>query len=445
MRSAQLIPFDTLGGNFEMKKDAILEKVMGFATKMQNNKYLSALSQGLMGTLPILMIGSIALLLAVLPIDAWSNFITNAGLKGFLLTASTLTTSLIALYGTFAIAYRLAEKFGQQSLIPAIVAVFCFLMITPMASAEVNGTATSFLDTNWLGAKGLFTGIVVSLTSCKLYCFLVEKKLTIKMPDSVPPVIANSFAGLIPAILTGIIFLFVAYLFSFTSYGSFAQFIYTVISMPLQSLSSSMWSMVFIVFIQMVLWFFGLHGSLVVGSFIQALYLPMDTANMEALAAGATNSELPNILTKSFYDLFAGIGGAGGTLSLVILMLIISKSQKNKALAKMAIVPGCFTINEPVVFGYPLILNPIMAIPFITVPLIQVIVAYLAIASGIFPRLSGVQVPFGFPVGVNGFLAGGWQISLLQIICVVIGILIWYPFLKLSDRQEYKVEMGEEA
>lgn len=423
-----------------MKKDAILEKVMGFATKMQNNKYLAALSQGLMGTLPILMIGSIALLLAVLPIDAWKSFIATTGLQGFLLTASTLTTSLIALYGTFAIAYRLAEKFEQQALIPGIVAVFCFLMITPMATADVNGVATSFLDTNWLGAKGLFTGIVVSLTATKLYCFMVEKKLTIKMPDSVPPVIANSFAGLIPAILTGIVFLLVAYVFSFTPWGSFASFIYTVISMPLQSLSSSMWSMVFIVFIQMILWFFGLHGSLVVGPFIQALYLPMDTANMDALAAG---QDLPNILTKSFYDCFAGIGGAGGTLSLVILMLIMAKSQKNKALAKMAIVPGCFTINEPVVFGYPLILNPIMAIPFIMTPLVQVIVAYLAIASGIFPRLTGVQVPFGFPVGVNGFLAGGWMIALLQIICVAVGVLIWYPFLKISDRQEYKVEMGE--
>ena len=119
----------------------------------------------------------------------------------------------------------------------------------PMATADVNGVATSFLDTNWLGAKGLFTGIVVSLTATKLYCFMVEKKLTIKMPDSVPPVIANSFAGLIPAILTGIVFLLVAYAFSFTPWGSFASFIYTVISMPLQSLSSSMWSMVFIVFI----------------------------------------------------------------------------------------------------------------------------------------------------------------------------------------------------
>ena len=411
-----------------MKKDQMMEKVMSFA----------------MGTLPILMIGSIALLLAVLPIDAYKEFITNIGLRSFLMLTSTLTTSIIALYSSFAIAYRLAEKFKVEPMIPGVLAVLCFFMITPMVSAEVNGVAGSYLDTNMLGAKGLFTAMIVSLISCRLYCYFMEgKKLTIKMPAGVPPVIANSFAGLLPAIVVAILFMLVAWGFSFTSYGSMAQFIYSVISMPLEHLSSSMWSMVFIVFIQMILWFFGLHGSLVVQSFITALYLPMDTANMDALAAGVTNSELPNILGKTFYSCFAGIGGAGGTLSLVILMFIMSKSKKNKALANLAIVPGCFTINEPIVFGYPLILNPIMAIPFITVPLIQVIVAYASIAVGICPRLSGVQVPFGMPVVVGGFIAGGWKIAVLQVVLVLIGIAIYYPFFKISDKQAVAQEMGE--
>lgn len=124
-------------------------------------------------------------------------------------------------------------------------------------------------------------------------------------------------------------------------------------------------------------------------------------------------------------------------------MFIMSKSKKNKALANLAIVPGCFTINEPIVFGYPLILNPIMAIPFITVPLIQVIVAYASIAVGICPRLSGVQVPFGMPVVVGGFIAGGWKIAVLQVVLVLIGIAIYYPFFKISDKQAVAQEMGE--
>lgn len=427
-----------------MKKDQMMEKVMGFAMKVQQNKYLSAISTGLMGTLPILMIGSVALLLAVLPFDAYKEFITSIGLRSFLMLASTLTTSIIALYSAFAIAYRLAEKFNQEPMIPGVLAVLCFFMITPMVSAEVNGSVGSYLNTEMIGAKGLFTAMIVSLVSCRIYCYFMEgKKLTIKMPDGVPPVISNSFAGLLPAIVVALIFMIIAWAFSFTSYGSFADFIYTVISLPLTSLSSSIWSLVFIVFIQMILWFFGLHGSLVVQSFVTALYLPMDTANMEAVAAGVANSDLPNIMGKTFYSLFAGIGGAGGTLSLVILMFFVSKSKKNKTLGNLAIVPGCFTINEPIVFGYPLILNPIMAIPFITVPLIQLIIAYFSIAIGIVPRLNGVQVPFGMPVVVNAFLAGGWQASVLQIVLVALGVLIYYPFFKLSDRQAVKEELGE--
>lgn len=421
-------------------KEELMNSVMMFAQKIQTNKYLSAISTGLMGTLPILMIGSIALLIAVLPIPGWIDMLTNIGIRPYLLTASTLTTSLIALYSTFAIAYRLAELLKQQPLIPATIAVFSFFMLTPMMSFENAG---SFLDTGWMGAKGLFPAMIVALLATRLYAFFFDKKITIKMPESVPPVISNSFAGLFPAIIVGSIFLIVSYLFGFTDYGSFAQFVYQIISMPLQNLSASVWSLVFIVFIQMILWFFGLHGSLVVGSFVTALYLPMDTANMEALASGVANSELPNIMGKTFYSLFAGIGGAGGTLSLCILLVLMAKSKKNKAIGNLAIVPGCFTINEPIVFGYPLILNPIMAIPFITVPLLQVIIAYASIAIGLVPRLNGVQVPFGMPVVFNGFIAGGWQVAVLQIVLVVIGILVYYPFFKISEKQALIEEQGE--
>lgn len=210
--------------------------------------------------------------------------------------------------------------------------------------------------------------------------------------------------------------------------------------MPLQSLSSSVGSLLFIVLIQMVLWFFGIHGSLVVGSFVTALYLPMDVENMDALASGVARSELPNILSKSFYDLFAGIGGAGGTLSLIIVILLLAKSKQSRTVANLSAVPGLFTINEPVIFGLPLILNPIMAIPFILTPLVQVLVAYLAIWSGIVPRLSGVQVPFGTPIFLNGFLAGGWQVAVLQVVCVLAGCLLYIPFVKVLDKGKLKTE-----
>lgn len=422
-------------------KDVLMDKVMTFAGNVQQNKYLKAISYGLMATLPLLIIGSIALLLMVLPIGIWQDFLTSTGISPYLSVAFTLTTSLIALYSSFTVAYKLAEYLDQNQITPAFISTLCFLMVVPLANVD----GASFLDIGWLGAKGLFTALVVALLSCRLYCLLVEnKKITIKMPESVPPVVANTFAGLIPSIIVATVFLIVAMIFGATSYGSFAAFVYNVIALPLQNLSGSVWSLLLIVLVQMTLWFFGLHGSLVIGAFITALYLPMDTANMEAAAQGAANSELPNILGKTFYEVFAGIGGAGGTLSLLILMLLIAKSKQIKTLGKIAIGPGLFTINEPVVFGLPLVLNPIMAIPFITVPLIQVLVAYGAIATGIVPKLTGVQVPFGMPVLINGFLAGGWQIAVLQVVLIAIGIVIYFPFLKMLDKKAVSDEMKSE-
>lgn len=429
-----------------MKNQKFLDRVMQIANAVGSNKYMSAVSSGLMGTLPLLMIGSLALLLAVLPIEPYKQFITDIGLQAALKTVSTLTTSLIALYASFTIAYRLAEKLELSAMIPGLLGVLCFLVITPMASATTDAGATvTFLDPNWMGAKGLFAAILAALLSCRLYAFFVAKKLTIKMPESVETIVASSFASLIPAIITTFLFMTVAYLFTFTSWGSVTECIYTFVALPLTKLTDSIWSLVILVFIQQILWFFGISGSLVIMPFIASLYLPLDMANMEAVAAGVANSELPNIVGKAFYNCFAGIGGTGGTLSLCILLVLLSRSKKNKMIGGMTIVPGFFAINEPVVFGYPIVLNPIMAIPFVAVPLVQILIAYAAIASGLFPRMIGTQVSFGFPVGVSGFLCGGWQIALLQLLLVAVGVLIYYPFFKISDQMALKEERASEG
>lgn len=423
-------------------KDQMMESIMNFASKVQTNKYLMAISNGLMGTLPVMMIGSFALLIAVLPVDFIKDAIAAIGLTPYLFTAYTITVGIISIYASFLIGNQLSKNFGHaDGVMAGMVSLMSFFILTPMLATD---TGTTF-NMGMLGAKGLFTAMLCGLIFSRLYILFVDKKITIKMPESVPPVVSNTFAGLLPAIFTAIIAIVVALLFGLTSYGSFADFVYSIIAAPLGHLSGSVWSLVFIVLMQMVFWFFGLHGSLVVGGFIAALYLPMDVANMDAVAAGVANADLPNIMGQSFYNLFAGIGGAGGTLSLLIVMLIMAKSKKHKTLSRLAIVPGCFTINEPIVFGLPMILNPIMAIPFILVPIIQVLIAYFGIASGIFPHLTGVQVPFGVPIFINGFIAGGIMISLLQLICIAVGVALYLPFFKALDKREYREEVGIEV
>lgn len=399
------------------------------AYKIQQNKYLKAVTNGLMGILPILMIGSIALLIAVFPIQAWKDFLTNIGVRPYLMAASTLTTSCMALYAVFLIGYRLAIEFDEDGIPAGLISLFSFLIVTPLPAIEGG----SYLNIDWLGAKGLFTGMLVALLATRIYVFFKKKGLTIQMPDGVPPVISNTFAGLFPAMIAGGTFIAVAVIFSFTSFGSLASLIYEIVAAPLQNLSNNVFSLLVLVLMQMVLWFFGIHGSLVIQAFVNSLYMPLDALQMEAVAAGVANSELPYILGKTFYSIFSGIGGAGGTLSLCMLLVFFCKAKKHKALGKLAIVPGCFTINEPVVFGMPLVLNPVLAIPFITVPLVQTVIAYAATAIGLVPRLNGVQVPFGTPIFINGFIAGGWRVAVLQAVLIAIGFVMYIPFMKKAD------------
>jgi PTS system cellobiose-specific IIC component len=393
------------------------EKVLGYAKKIQDNIYLSSISQGLMQIFPILLLGSFALLLAVLPIDTWQNLITNTGIRPYMMAVQSLTVNSVALYASFSIGGKLASFFNKEPMIPGVISVFAFLVLTPLNEGAI--------DPSWLSAQGLFVAMIASLLATRIYVLLIDKGISIKMPDSVPPFVSKTFASLVPVIVVGTSVMVISWLFTFTSYGSFADLIYSLVALPLQGLSGSVWSLVFIVFIQCILWFLGVHGSLVVASFIQTLYVPLDVNQQAAVAEGVTNSELPHILGQGFYSVFSGIGGAGGTLSLVIIMLLFGKAKQNKTLAGLSIVPGLFTVNEPVIFGFPLILNPIMAIPFISVPIIQTLVAYFAMALGLAPRLNGVNPGFGLPVLINGFMTGGWRISLLQLICVLIGCAIW--------------------
>lgn len=429
----------------KMKKEEMLDKAMLVADKIQTNKYLMSVSNGLMATLPLLMVGSICMLINIFPIEAWKNFLTNIGVSPILSLGATLTTSMLSLYAAFTIAYRFAELDGKKAVTGGLIGLLGFLIVTPIFNLKSEGIdfngLSNVLPFTWLGAKGLFTAIIVALLGSKTYCALIDRNITIKMPEGVPANVSSTFAGLLPTIISSMMFLVIHGIFSVTPWGSFADFVYDMISKPLQNLSDSVWSLCFIVLVQMLLWFFGLHGSIVVGSFINALYMPIDMLNQEAAMAGA---ELPNVLGKTFYSIYSGIGGAGGTLSLALLLFFVAKSKKHKMLGKLTLPPGLFTINEPLVFGLPLILNPIMAIPFITVPLVQTLLAYVATLIHLVPRLNGIQITFGIPVLFNGFVAGGVRVVLLQIALIFVGVVIYYPFFKVIEKRALEEEKAFE-
>src|SRR5574341_113766 len=239
------------------KVDKFTNKALIISEKVGNNVYLKAISNGLMATLPINIIGSLALLLAVLPVKPWTDFIGKIGLTATLLNTYSLTVGVISIYASFLIGYQLASNLKQNSMSAGIVSLLSFLILTPMVTLDKITT----LNNSKLGAAGLFTAMIASLLFSRIFCYFNAKSVGIKMPDSVPPFVRNVFANLVPLIISASSAIFLSYLFTLTSYGSFSDFVYSIIATPLNGLSSNVGSLLLIVFFQMILWFFGIHGS----------------------------------------------------------------------------------------------------------------------------------------------------------------------------------------
>ena len=179
-------------------------------------------------------------------------------------------------------------------------------------------------------------------------------------------------------------------------------------------------------------WFFGINGPAVCNS----VFFIGNVLTAKQLIAFEAGKALPYIFTNPFSNFFCNFGGGGSTLSLVILMVTVFKSERIKQLGKLSIVPGFFGINEPIIFGLPVVLNPVIAIPFILVPMMNLILSYFATLWGIIPPTTGVNLPWTTPIGFSGWLAtGSWRASVWQIFLLVLGMMIYYPFIKTLDKK----------
>lgn len=421
----------------KLNMDSIQKKVLPVANKLSRNKYLKAVSDGLSTILPATIVGAIFTLINCLPITAYQDFLTSSGVGKLLNLVPTFTINAIALYGAFFIAQRLAENFDQDGTTAALLSVIAFLIVTPFEVLE-NG---SFLPLAWMGAQGLFVAIILALVTSRIYVLIMEKGLVIKMPKGVPPTVAKSFAGLIPGFIIAIIAIIINGIFSMTSFGNMHEFIYHFIQTPLESLGGSFGGMITAVLIGQVLWLLGIHGSMIIFNVMLPIWLSLDAQNLAAFQAG---EPLPNIIGLAFVAIFAQVGGSGSTLGLNILMSFRAKSQRYKTLGKLSLVPSICGINEPMIFGTPMILNPLMAIPFLITPVICSGIAYLTMATGIVPKLMGTLIPTGTPIIISGFMEGSWKIAILQIVLTVVTVICYYPFFKIADKQAYDLELKAE-
>lgn len=422
----------TKSQEFQMK----LQKTAG---KISENKYLKSLSNGLMSTLPAMIIGALASLLGNINLESYQNFIGSTGLDQMFSALENMTLGIVSIYAVFFIAFKLAENFGEQangSAGAGLIALMSFMILTPLAQLD----EADVIPFQFLGAQGLFVAIIIGIISSRIYIVFIQSGWTIKLPDGVPPTVSKTFSNLTPAIVIALLFGIVGMLFKLTSYGSVHQFIYSVIQAPLQGIGDSYGSLVVVILIIHILWFFGIHGGLVVQPIIMGVWLPLGLENLDAISAGGDPT---NILHPGFHYTFISLGGAGAALGLSIVMAFMTKSKRYKTLGRLAFPGTLFGINEPLIFGTPIILNPYMFIPFVVAPLINGSLIYFLMYSGIVPLTNGFLTPLGTPVFVNGLLQGSIIFAVLQLIGIVISALLYYPFVKKIDRDALRDEQQE--
>lgn len=421
-------------------------------------KGIIALRDGMILSLPFVMVGSIFLLLASFPVPAVDNWMNANGLTPFWNQAFNASFGIVSIFAVVGIAYTWARESKVRPLPAAMTALVGFLIILSPTTAVMNGTKTvisaqqaptlltGFIDRTWLSSQGLIAAIIVGLVTGWLYCILVKHHITIKLPSQVPPAVSDSFVAMIPAGIIIILWLCIYIFFAVVCHSTMMQWIYKTVQTPLQGVTDSLGGVILMSLMVTFFWLFGVHGANVVGGVVT----PMLQANAMQNAAiyrkmgFVSLSNGGHIVINSFWDQFLNLTGTGLTLGIVVFILFFAKSKQLKALGKLAIIPGIFNINEPVLFGLPIVLNPMMAIPFILVPLFSMVSTYLMMKTGVLPLMSGIQIPWTVPAGIAGFICGGWKLGLWEIIDLIISFFIYYPFIKRYDNMLYAQEQKDE-
>ena len=411
-------------------------------SKITNLRYFQALRSGFMVIMPLTIIGSIFMLITDFPLAGYGDFM--AGIFGenwasFIEPAYRATFNMMGFMLVGTMAYKLAQSYEQDALSSMILALVAFVVVTPKSVVSEGGEVVNkVLSFTWLGTQGVITAILVSIVSVELIRFCIRKNLVIHMPESVPEMVSRSFSALIPGILIVTVMLIINGICMVTK-GSLHELIYSIIQVPLQGLTSSLFAIVVVAGLNGFLWWFGIHPT-VVNSIVNPLLIANADTNQMLHTAGNLSLANGNVGTIQMIDQFATIGGAGMTIGLIVSMIIVARSARLKTMSKLAAVPACFNINEPLVFGLPIVFNPLMLIPVTLAPIVSVLLAYVAMSIGFMPMFTGVMAPWATPPIFSGLLVAGWQGAVVQVLAIIVSVAIYYPFVKALDHQYAKEE-----
>lgn len=416
------------------KFEAGLRKI---SDKFSQSKILGVISGAFAMIMPMTIVGSVASLAKGVSIGGYQEWLQSSPLYNILGTVFTFTTGVLALYLVFCIGYNYAQKskLKKQSIAIGLTSILAFLIITPyVPAAQGSG---DMLPLNWTGAPGLFMAIVVGIVTGYVFKICLERHIEITLPESVPPTIAKQFSALIPIFIVTVIFSLISYVFSLTPFGDVQNAFYSLISIPLKMVSANVFGLFFLWMFMYLLWFFGIHGGMVVGPLFSILFMELGMANLAAYQAG-----------EAMPHLFIGVGISlgSGSFALLLSILLFAKSKSAKSIAKLAVIPSFFGVDEPAYFGLPMIMNPIFFIPWVIIgPFITSFGTYFLELIGILGYPTGAATgPFiPFPLknmalfGVRGFIVG--------LILLALYVLIWFPFVKVFDKKCLETEKMQET
>ena len=408
------------------------EKLVPPMAKIGTQRHLLAIRNGVVSTLSLILISTFFMVFINLPFPGWNEFI--APYSATIVLPFRITMGLMAIYATFVMGSDLAKSYGLDSVTGGILSLGTFFML----QVPVNVLTPEEAPLGWvlpmssLGASGMFAGILSMIFAVEVYRFFKKRNITIKMPEQVPPAVARSFEALIP----GAVILTTTWLIRSVAGFDVNAALLSLFEPLTNILGNNLLGVLLPMFLIHLLWSFGIHGMSIVGAVVRPMWLIMLDENAKALADGTAATKLPYIAPEQFYQWTVTIGGAGATIVVSVLFLFFCKSKFLKEVGRFSIIPGIFNINEPMIFGAPMMLNPYMFIPFNLVPLVLTIVSYFAVKL---EMVNGFTVlpTWTLPAPIGGYLSAGndWRVVVLIVINTLIAFIIYYPFVKAYDKK----------
>lgn len=414
----------------------IMDKTIApVASKVADSKMLDALMGGMMCTLPMTLGVSVIAILINFPIPGFSDWVVSSGLMATGNSILTVTMNMMGIYISFFIGLRWGKVCGLSGYTGGIVSGAVFLAFMPQQSFEDIPMA-SFINTSYMGSNGIFVAILLGLIVPKVTAILMSK-LEIKLPDMVPPMVADSLSPMFAAIVLFTAVWFAKWGLSFTPWGNLFDMINTLIGTPVTMVGASPLAYIIVCSLQSIFWFFGVHPNVML-NFYAPVIMACSAANTEAIIAGEA---LP-YGAWAVVALGTAIGGRANALGISI-SLLFTKSERFKAIRGIALVPSLFNISEPLMFGLPVVLNPTYFIPFVlNIPVCAIVVQALY-ALGLGAAFNPtIQLPWVLPQPVIAFMQGGIGCLVISVAVLAVSVLMYTPFTLMADRQALREEQA---